>query len=53
MEWENRGGNREMGEPFQRFQLTNLVRNCLAKSKIGKTGGCHLFRFWLKGTNEP
>jgi integrase/recombinase XerD len=34
----------DMGEPFERFQLTNLVRDYLEKSKIGKTGGCHLFR---------
>lgn len=33
-----------LGEPFVRLQLTSLVRNYLAKSKIGKTGGCHLFR---------
>lgn len=34
----------QMGEPFQRAHLTTLVRVYLAKSKIGKTGGCHLFR---------
>jgi integrase/recombinase XerD len=33
-----------LGEPFQRVQLTALVRHYLAKSKIGKMGGCHLFR---------
>ncbi|HEX5430417.1 MAG TPA: site-specific tyrosine recombinase XerC [Bryobacteraceae bacterium] len=33
-----------LGVPFERLQLTSLVRNYLAKSKIGKTGGCHLFR---------
>jgi integrase/recombinase XerD len=33
-----------LGQPFQRLQLTSLVRNHLAKSKIGKMGGCHLFR---------
>jgi len=33
-----------MGEPFQRAHLTTLVRVYLAKSKIGKMGGCHLFR---------
>jgi integrase/recombinase XerD len=31
-------------ESFQRVQLTSLVRIYLAKSKIGKMGGCHLFR---------
>jgi integrase/recombinase XerD len=34
----------DMGAPFERFQLTNLVRDYLEKSKVGKTGGCHLFR---------
>ena len=33
-----------LGQPFQRLQLTSLVRSYLAKSKIGKMGGCHLFR---------
>jgi integrase/recombinase XerD len=33
-----------LGEPFERIQLTSLVRNYLTKSNIGKTGGCHLFR---------
>jgi integrase/recombinase XerD len=33
-----------LGEPFQRAHLTTLVRVYLAKSKIGKMGGCHLFR---------
>jgi integrase/recombinase XerD len=33
-----------LGEPFQRVQLTALVRRYLAKSKIGKMGGCHLWR---------
>ena len=33
-----------LGIPFERLQLTSLVRNYLTKSKIGKTGGCHLFR---------
>lgn len=33
-----------LGEPFQRVQLTKLVRVYLEKSKIGKVGGCHLFR---------
>jgi integrase/recombinase XerD len=32
------------GEPFVRVQLSALVRRYLEKSKIGKTGGCHLFR---------
>jgi integrase/recombinase XerD len=34
----------DLGEPFHRVQLTKLVRGYLAKSKVGKTGGCHLFR---------
>jgi integrase/recombinase XerD len=33
-----------MGEPFDRKQLTKLVRRYLVKSQIGKVGGCHLFR---------
>ena len=33
-----------LGEPFQRAHLTTLVRVYLAKSKIGKMGGCHLWR---------
>ena len=33
-----------MGEPFDRRQLTALVRGYLIESKVGKTGGCHLFR---------
>jgi integrase/recombinase XerD len=33
-----------LGEPFVRVQLTALVRHYLAKSKIGKKGGCHLWR---------
>ncbi len=33
-----------LGVGFERLQLTTLVRNYLMKSKIGKTGGCHLFR---------
>jgi integrase/recombinase XerD len=33
-----------LGRPFERLQLTTLVRNYLVKSRIGKTGGCHLFR---------
>jgi integrase/recombinase XerD len=33
-----------LGEPYERVQLTTLVRHYLAKSKIGKMGGCHLFR---------
>ena len=32
------------GTPYERLQLTGMVRNYLLKSKIGKTGGCHLFR---------
>jgi integrase/recombinase XerD len=33
-----------LGAPFERLQLTSMVRAYLEKSKIGKTGGCHLFR---------
>jgi integrase/recombinase XerD len=33
-----------LGEPFQRVQLTALVRGYLEKSKTGKMGGCHLWR---------
>jgi integrase/recombinase XerD len=33
-----------MGEPFDRKQLTTLVRGYLIESKVGKMGGCHLFR---------
>ena len=33
-----------MGEAFDRKQLTALVRGYLIESKVGKTGGCHLFR---------
>jgi integrase/recombinase XerD len=33
-----------LGGPFQRVQLTSLVRHHVAKSKIGKMGGCHLWR---------
>jgi len=33
-----------LGEPFQRAHLTTLVRVYLAKSNIGKMGGCHLWR---------
>lgn len=33
-----------MGVAFERPQLTNLVRGYVRKSKIGKVGGCHLFR---------
>ena len=32
------------GEPFDRVYLTTLVRGHIRKAKIGKTGGCHLFR---------
>ncbi len=34
----------DLGEPFERKQLTDVVRRYLRASKIGKTGGCHLFR---------
>lgn len=34
----------DLGEPFERRQLTDLVRRYLIVSGIGKTGGCHLFR---------
>jgi integrase/recombinase XerD len=33
-----------IGEPFERKQLTALVRRHLIDSKVGKSGGCHLFR---------
>jgi integrase/recombinase XerD len=33
-----------LGAPYQRVQLTALVRHYLEKSKIGKVGGCHLWR---------
>jgi len=33
-----------LGQPFDRVQLTKLVHTYLIKSKIGKVGGCHLFR---------
>ena len=33
-----------LGEPFDRKQLTTLVRRHLIDSEVGKTGGCHLFR---------
>ena len=33
-----------LGEPFDRKQLTKLVRRYLVKSQIGKVGGCHLWR---------
>jgi len=33
-----------MGEPFDRRQLTALVRRHLIESQVGKMGGCHLFR---------
>ncbi len=33
-----------LGEPFQRKQLTALVRRYLGQAKIGKMGGCHLWR---------
>ena len=33
-----------MGEPFERGQLTALVRDYLIESNVGKMGGCHLFR---------
>jgi integrase/recombinase XerD len=32
------------GEEFDRRQLTALVRRYLIDSKVGKMGGCHLFR---------
>ena len=34
----------DMGEPYERRQLTALVRRYLIASDIGKVGGCHLFR---------
>jgi integrase/recombinase XerD len=33
-----------LGAPFERLQLTGLVRKHLVNSEVGKTGGCHLFR---------
>ena len=33
-----------LGEPFERLRLSAMVRSYLDRSKIGKTGGCHLFR---------
>lgn len=33
-----------LGQPFERLQLTAVVRGHLAKAGVGKTGGCHLFR---------
>lgn len=33
-----------LGDPFERLQLSKLVREYLKKSGIGKVGGCHLFR---------
>ena len=33
-----------LGEPFDRVYLTTLVRGYIRKAKIGKKGGCHLFR---------
>ena len=33
-----------LGEPYLRTQLTALVRGYLIDSKVGKMGGCHLFR---------
>ncbi len=34
----------EHGVAFDRLRLTTLVRGYIGKAKIGKTGGCHLFR---------
>jgi integrase/recombinase XerD len=34
----------DMGQPYERRQLTGLVRRYLIASEIGKVGGCHLFR---------
>jgi integrase/recombinase XerD len=34
----------DLGVQFERKQLTSLVRTYLRKSKIGKMGGCHLWR---------
>ena len=33
-----------MGAPFDRMYLTSVVRGYIRKAKIGKAGGCHLFR---------
>jgi integrase/recombinase XerD len=34
----------DLGEHYERRQLTALVRRYLIASEIGKVGGCHLFR---------
>src|SRR6185312_5279647 len=34
----------EAGAAFDRVRLTTLVRGYIRKAKIGKQGGCHLFR---------
>jgi integrase/recombinase XerD len=34
----------ELGAAFDRVRLTTLVRGYIRKAKIGKQGGCHLFR---------
>jgi integrase/recombinase XerD len=34
----------ELGAAFNRVRLTTLVRGYIRKAKIGKQGGCHLFR---------
>ena len=34
----------DLGNPFERSYLTQLVRRYVDKSQIGKRGGCHLFR---------
>ena len=33
-----------LGERFERVQLTALVRRYVGAAKIGKMGGCHLWR---------
>jgi integrase/recombinase XerD len=33
-----------LAAPFERAQMTALVRHYVAKANIGKMGGCHLFR---------
>lgn len=34
----------DLGEPFERTYVTLLVRRYIERAKIGKSGGCHLFR---------
>jgi integrase/recombinase XerD len=34
----------ELGDGFERWRMTQLARRYVHKAKIGKEGGCHLFR---------